>query len=258
MNKILHFSLIILFFTTIDSSVLHAQSRNLKFGLAGGPSINWLNMKTDDAVSSKTTATFNYGLYTDFKLAGSSNYYFSTGLIIQNYRFGLEYQGASINSSGVVVNSFIEHALQLNYLELPIGLKLRSDEIGYAHIAGWFGLGTAFRLNGNHEIAERFNEGVKAVELNENYNDVSPYSKVSKLSLKIGGEYERKITGETFFVIGATFENGLTNILNGNTFQLDPNTDKADLSKTNTSLSRNGEQLKANLRSIVLHLGVYF
>ncbi len=255
---LLHLSILSTLFIGLNSNGI-GQNRKLKFGIAAGPSINWLTTKTEGLESENTSISFNYGLYADFRLNGNENYFVSSGIQIQNFNFTLKYPGAVLNSAGMVTESQVENNLTLNYLEFPIGLKLRSDEIGYSHIAGWFGFGTGFRINSAQNTSTNFIDivGVSISET-ETLNEATNFTKAAKLSLKIGGEWERKITSETFFVIGVTYENGLTNLLKGDSFEVDTNTGKVDLSKTNTALSKTGEVYKALQRSIVIHLGVYF
>lgn len=243
----------------VSICTVRGQDRKLKFGLAAGPSINWLNVKTEGLESTSTTVSFNYGLYADFPLKANEKYFVSTGFQIQNFQFQLNYPTAVLNSAGLLAASTADNQLRMSYLEFPIGLKLRSDEIGYSHIAGWFGLGTGFRINSSQELNQNYTDtgGVSITE-NVQINESSDFTRVAKMTVKIGGEWERKITGETFFVIGVTYENGLTNLLRGASFAVDQNTGKTDLSKTNTSLSKSGEDYKALQRSIVIHLGVYF
>ena len=236
---------------------LNAQDRKFKFGLAAGPSINWLNTKTEGLESGKTTISFNYGLYADFRLEGNDNYFISSGIMIQSYNYDLNYSSAILNSSGVLASSNTKNELGINYLEIPIGIKMRSDEIGYSHIAGWFGFGTGFRINFSQNMVEYWSEAGSEKSVETSINDARSISRGAKFCLKIGGEWERKITGETFFVLGCTFENGLTNILKGGSYAVnsDGNT---DLTQTNVALSKTGEGYKALPRSIVIHLGVYF
>lgn len=239
------------------TSTLKAQDRLFKFGLAAGPSINWLKTNTEGLTSSNTSVSFNYGLYADFKLKGNNKYFVSSGIMIQSYKYSLEYTGAVLNSSSILTASIVENDMSLNYLEIPVGLKMRSDEIGYSHIAGWFGFGTGFRINSNQNISESWSETGSVKTQETKISDAKSLSKGAKLCLKIGGEWERKITGETFFVLGATFETGLTNILRGDSYKVDSK-GNTDLSKTNVTLSKSGEVYRALPRSIVIHLGVYF
>ncbi len=258
MKKTSQYLLILALFSLVVNLPILAQERSLKFGVYSAPSINWLKSQTSGLEVVSNSVSLNYGLITDFQLPGNDKYYLSTGINLQNYKYQLSYPGASLTSAGIIVNSSIAQELNLSYLEVPIGLKLRSDEIGYSHLAGWFGFGTGFRLNSGYQQTEKFTEAGSEKELVANENDANSFTKGSKLNIKIGGEYERRITGETYFVAGVTFENGLTNILEGNMFVLNATESAADLIKTNTSLSRTGQRIKALPRSVVIHLGVYF
>ena len=241
----------------VFTTSIYAQDHKLKFGLAAGPSINWLKIKTEGLESDKTTVSFNYGLYADFKLEGNDNYYISSGIMIQSYNYNLNYASAILNTVSTLTASSVENDLGLSYLEIPLGVKMRSDEIGYSHIAGWFGFGTGFRINSSQNKTESWLEAGSVKRIETKINDVKVLSQGAKLSLKIGGEWERKITGETFFVLGCAFENGLTNILKGESYAVNSN-GKTDLSQTNAVLAKTGEGYMALPRSIVIHLGVYF
>lgn len=234
-----------------------AQTQKFKFGIAAGPSFNWLNIKTNGLEQQKNDIALNYGLYADFKLEGNEKYFISSGLMMQNYDFRLGYNGAVLNADGVKTASLVENSVSINYLEVPIGLKMRSDEIGYSHLAGWFGFGAGFRINSSQELLEYWNETGTEQSQKSEEADAKSITKGSKLNLKVGGEWERKITGETFFVLGITYENGLTNILKGASYEVDAK-GNTDLTQISNSLERTGEDYKALPRSIVLHLGVYF
>lgn len=261
MNKIEKFNpnLLIALFLLVWSNPMKIYAQEdpkLKFGLAGGPSFNWVKIKTNDINATKVPVTFNYGFYGDFQLTGNPKYYFSTGILFNNFSFDLDYKAAK-SWNGLLVATQEVSQMKLGYLNIPLGVKMRTDEIGYSRFAGWFGLGTGFRINSSEQVTRTWTVSGVNYDESETIEKITE-ARVFKASVRLGAEWERKITKETYFVLGATFENGLTSLLKGNTYKLDSagNVDLSGLvDDTSTPL---GPEMVVLPRSIVLHLGVYF
>src|SRR5438270_604786 len=109
----------VLFFT---ASTLQAQeNQKLHFGLKASPTLAWLTSDTKGFESSGTKLGFSYGLITEFNF--STHYAFATGIDV-TYRGG----NSSLQSND---STKVETKYNLEYIELPITLKLKTNEIGY-------------------------------------------------------------------------------------------------------------------------------
>ena len=149
----------------------YAISQNkFRFGLKLGPSVNW--MKPDDVKKFENdgaTLGFNWGLQVEYAL--SDNFSFYSGLELNQERGKINFK-PSTNSSEVIYfmnneynfSTFKEqngvyvpedtsaYGVQLlnrtyksTYVTLPIGIKMKTNEIGYMTYFGEFGLNIAFR-----------------------------------------------------------------------------------------------------------------
>jgi hypothetical protein len=87
--------------------------------------------------------------------------------------------------------------------------------------------------------------------------DMSDKLSAIVLSFDIGIEWERKISGNTYFTFGFQFNNGITNLLNMRGYA--QNTGGiTDMSLVLPNGEGQGTQLKANPRSLSLNFGIYF
>ncbi len=111
-----------------------AQDNDLKpfrFGFRVAPSTNWIKVDSKNIDKGKAGFGFTYGVMGDFNFG--NNYAFATGLYITNLKSSVRVD--QVNS---VANVDLEY--NLRYLEIPLALKLRTNEIRYIRYYGSFGL----------------------------------------------------------------------------------------------------------------------
>lgn len=255
-NIILRCAIIIFFIGILVANIFSQEKEQFKFGLAVAPSINWLNVKTDGVTSQGATLNLNYGLITDFAIKGSDKYFISSGIKMLS-------NGGKLNYTGVVEQNdlFYQASHEVNttmrYVEIPLGLKLRSNEVGYSIFAGWFGFGTGFRVNAFQERNTTWTDGTSSYSEHIKKESIEDMINPVRFSMMIGFEWERKITKDTYFTFGFTLNNGLSNVFKGNTYQLDESRN-LDFSSVNADGSPNGDRLKATNKTVSLHAGIYF
>lgn len=128
----------------------------------------------------------------------------------------------------------------LQYVEIPIGLKLRTREFGYVKYFVEPRLTMGFNTQARGNILND-----KTVDQEEDYNIQSAVNLIN-LSWGIGGGIEYTISSRTAIIGGLGLQSGFTDVT----------TDK------NTSIAANGSQgeedSKAVMNSIVLRLGIMF
>ncbi len=128
-------------------SALHAQ--DLKLGLVAMPHISFLT--SDDRISEQNGILpgFGFGLAGNYYFA--DHYGFSFGLNINTFTGGkLKYnETVSFKTADGLVSlpqgTTVTYKLQ--YLEIPLGLKLNTNRIGYMSYYGQFGFQPAVKLN---------------------------------------------------------------------------------------------------------------
>jgi opacity protein-like surface antigen len=168
------------------STILIAQDEGSKFqfGLKVAPTFAWIT--SDDFETAGGQIGFAYGLIGDYHF--TKNYALGTGIDV-TYRGG-KIESASVNTStGEVTKEDIGYSLQ--YIELPVTMKLMTNEIGYITYYGQFGFAPGVNIR-----AKADGESFKS--------DVSPFN----LALLVGLGAEYSLGGRTALTGGIKFNNG--------------------------------------------------
>ncbi|MCZ4225041.1 porin family protein [Pedobacter rhodius] len=204
----------ILIFSFLSISVwaqnFSERGYGFRLGLTATPTIGWI--KPEQGKSIGIGLGFSYGLMGDFNFA--PNYSFSTALTITTINGKstevnvMPYNGISSTTAPVAYN--LKYKLQ--YIELPLTIKLKTLKADGKRWYGQFGLSNAFNISAKQD-AVRNNTAV-----GDNQN-ISDYTKFYRAGLVIGGGGEFDISGNTSILAGLTFNNGFTNITS------DPNRD---------------------------------
>ncbi len=154
-----------------------------------------------------------YGVLADFDLSEEERYYFQTGLV-------MHHSGAKHIVNGGIVGGTESQNVNIQYLEIPLALKLKSNEIGYVRYYGQFGVNAGIKVGDNVKEPDDPN-----VELDY---------KTFNLGLGVGGGLEYAISDQTALNAGLVYINGFSNIA-----------DAPDLEKY-------------KLSNLVIRLGVFF
>jgi hypothetical protein len=214
--------LIIIFLGTLFS--LSAQSTRLKFNVEVDPQSAWFS--SDEASVEPDGAIFQVhaGLNMDFYFA--EKYAFVLGVGINNLGGNLLYADSTeFNSKGESL--WIEPGqsvkLNLQYIDIPIGLKLKTDEMGYATYFLQLGFNPMINLNAKASSEEASFEK----------EDIKESINTFYLGYHVGLGIEYNLGGSTSLIGGIRWSSGFTDVTNN---------DRANIT----------------LNSISLHLGVLF
>ncbi|MGH2623904.1 MAG: outer membrane beta-barrel protein, partial [Sphingobacterium sp.] len=122
------------------------DNKRVSMGIAISPNLSWLRYGDFDVKSSSAKVGYNYGLIADF--AFSENYYFSSGLFIDNLRSQSQtYNSQADGSTNTLTNNY-----RLQYAEIPFGIKLKSTQRYYRSYYGQFGFTMGVKLSAKQEI----------------------------------------------------------------------------------------------------------
>ncbi len=234
-------------------SNLSAQddSRKFRLGLQFSPNLSWLSPGTNGYEKNGTKFGFSYGLSTEFFLG--KNYLFSTGFDVASLGGKLRYQGTYKNSSGIHLPTEVAQSFAIKYIEIPLSLKLRTNEIGYMTYYGNFGFKTGINYKTTSDFSYKdINSGISSDKVNTKSDMffINTY-------LVIGAGVEYNISGNTNLMIGFTFNNGFINQLDTKVNEIDPSTNKAAIDKTGNPILTN-KKASANLNYFSLDIGIYF
>lgn len=200
--------ILLAFLFSFGTLSLFAQSASqVRLGLTAHPTFGFL--KIENGKGSGLSTGFSYGLMSDFEFA--ENYSFATGLTI-----------TTINGKGTILNYMPYHTVsgsanaaeydvkfKMQYIEIPLSIKLKTDENNDMKWYGQFGLTTNFRIGAKQDVKTgntTLAEDVKATD----------QTKFLRAGMIIGGGVEYRLSGKTSLMTGLTYNNGLTNMAKNN------------------------------------------
>ena len=180
-----------------------AFSQDIRFIVFADPHLSWLRPETRIVESAGIRGGFNVGFEMDNFF--SQNYAISTGLSIIgtggklefNDPVVLQFDGFSEDiNPGDVVN------YRLQYLNIPLGLKFTTREIGYSTIYAKLGVSGHFNIRSHADIISRGIEGESLQDEVEFFN----------LSYHIGAGVQYSLGGQTAVVAGLEYKHRFIDI----------------------------------------------
>jgi hypothetical protein len=208
--------------------------KKFKFGFKVDPNVSWMSSETTDVVSEGVLLRGSFGVNADIMF--SERYALGTGFSImggggQLSFFDYEDRIGDAGESNFIVKR--NRKYKLKYVEIPLTLKLRTDEIGYITYWGQFGLGLGFATKATaddnikffSELVEDTDEmgnswidsgsaiSTLAKEDEEEMGvDISGEMLPIRASLIIGAGIDYSLSGNTSLMFGIAYNNGLTNV----------------------------------------------
>lgn len=168
MRKIIY---LMLFFMMLTFNV-KAQYKPFQFGLKVAPGFSWIETNTNGLDKASGEFNFNWGFVGDF--------YF-----VENYGISTGFDVISLNGSYTFDNTLSDgnwkNDVRLKYLQIPVGLKMRTAKVGDMRIFGHVAYGLGFLLGSD---ITTYNGDVKCI------NDVKCNNLRSALIVKLGIEYQ--------------------------------------------------------------------
>jgi len=186
--------LIVLTIAILSANITNAQEQKFHFGLKVAPTIAWMKPDTKDLNKDGSKLGFTYGLMGESNFA--SNYALTYGLQV-TYRGGiLNYESAAFSTR----TSYV-----LKYVELPIGIKMKTNEFNRYRYFGQFGLVPGLNLSAKTNT-EKGSVTESNIESKANITDIN-----MSMMIALGAEYT--ISGSTTFLVSLEFNNGFVDVL---------------------------------------------
>ena len=180
-----------------------AGETGFKFGMQASPNISWHRPETRGFERNGVTIGLSYGVVADFVFA--EGYAISSGVNILHTGGKLKYRYVQ---DGLDTDKRRDYSLR--YLQVPLTIKLRTDEIGYITYYGQFGLGIGFntKAEADQRIPQPDGTVVSARDV-----DISDETRFMRGALIIGAGVEYSLGGRTSLMGGLEFNNGFSNAL---------------------------------------------
>lgn len=215
--------ILIISFTLGTLISIHAQT-NLKFSVHVDPQFAWFNSDDNSVKPDGSIFHLQAGLQMDYFFA--PNYAFVLGFGINNLGGNLLYiDSTEFNSKGdiLLVEPGQSVKQNLQYIDIPLGLKLKTEELGYATFFLELGFNPMINLNAKGT----------SIEASMDKEDIQESINAFFLGYHVGIGAEYKLGGSTALIGGVRWTSGLTDVTSN---------DKANV----------------KLNAISIHLGVLF
>lgn len=195
------------------SSLLTAQTeRAFRFGLHASPLLGWMKPDANGYSSDGSVINFNYGFSTEFMLA--TNYTFATGIDILSCGGKLRYAAAMPipDTDTNLSNVSLTRKYRTQYLQIPLTIKMRTNQMGDLTYYGQFGFTTGFRLRAKSDDDVTYETGnASSVKIPD--RDIKDQIHFFRAGLLIGIGVEYSLGGSTALSAGLNFNNGFTDVL---------------------------------------------
>lgn len=200
--------LVLLLVVILSSSYAFGQQKPFVFGFKAGPNFGWLKPDTKTYSSTGIEPGFNWGFIADFYLM--ENYGITTGFDVVFLNGGLEMPHRVIIETDTL-DGTLDRKYKLKYIQIPVTLKMRTNEFGKFKIFGQIGLGTNFLIGAKADDIFTTSEGTASTEDNDIYDDIT----FMRESLILGAGVEFLLGGSTSLTAAFVFNNGFIDILKG-------------------------------------------
>jgi hypothetical protein len=182
---------------------ISSYAQKIQGGLNGFSNLTWLKSNVSTYSNDGLKLGFSWGVFIDYQLA--KNYFFSPSL---QFLYG----GAKLE---ITSDEFTQHnKYRLNYVSLPLTIKMKTNEIGYFTYFGQFGIDPSFMIKAMADI-QTDSTFTSSSYLQEDVNVKSDMFPI-RLALIVGLGCEYNFIGNTSLVTSVTFNNGFVNILKNN------------------------------------------
>ena len=204
MKRITLFTVFFIFF--ISS---WAQTR-MVLSFTANPSVNWMNTANQEVNKQKVVLGYDFGLLGDIYFSENEHYSFLTGLQVLNTGGNLSYRTAQpFSFAGAELPPSTEIRYRLRYLEIPLCIKLKTDQIDRFYFWGQFGLSPMINIGANGDTSDGT---FKRANINEEIN-------MFNLAMNVGAGVDFELGTNNSISAGLIFQNGLSDVTTDNAFK---------------------------------------
>lgn len=174
---------------------LQSNAQQFRYGAFVAPGVNWWIVEGDLYISSGSNLSFQVGGMLDLTLGESERFALQSGLNFTSAPGAFEQNPESLSFQGKAWDYSIKT------VDLPILLRLRSDELGKTVLFAQYGLTLGFTIADNIQFRDGKNGG-----------DAFDYEGMNT-SLTMGAGIEYALNDNMDLMINAFFMNGTKNML---------------------------------------------
>ena len=191
-----------------ENYIPQSEYRVFRLGISSGIGFTWMKPKTDGYEKNGSTFSYNYGLMTDYNF--TKNYTFSSGISFNRLGGKLKFANDTSVIGSIQQQGILQRTYQINSLEIPTLLKLKTNQIGYITYFAQLGLKHNFNLSSfaNDELI--LNDGSIVSTKDIDMADFTTFYRIS-FNIGFGAEYSLSQTLSAFAYL--EYDNGLNSSL---------------------------------------------
>lgn len=239
---------IFLLFTALPMTHSQMEVSDFTFGFQLSPTISW--MATDDNringnganLGLKIGTTGEYYLTENYSIIAGIHFAFNQGgqLFYEQGGNLLPKTELSINLPDGNLPNNVDIRYSMQFLEIPLGFKMRTNQIGNMSYYAQFPIFTlGFNTNAKADIKGGSQASFTVNTENERINDEIPFL---RLFWSVGAGAEYQLGGNTFLIGGLGYQSNFGDIVKGGGTRFDGSKDRSS----------------AKIHSLIFKLGVKF
>jgi len=200
--------LVMVLFAAFAVTTTAQNEKFFRFGLHGNTGLSWMKPDQDSLEYQGMKLGFGYGFIGELTIA--DNFSFATG-------FDVNYMGGKLQKLGVnqiyppdttPVFSKLTSSYRFQYLDIPLTLKMKTNEINYITYFARIGGSIGICLNAKADQEYSPLSGSQMLSLND--QDLKDEKNFFRANFLIGGGLEYSLGGTTSVLAELSFVNGLT------------------------------------------------
>jgi len=199
-----------IFILFIFLSSVPVLAQNVSFSVVVDPQMTWMVSDVKDVQSEGSQFGFNFGLVFDKFFA--DNYAFSSGVFLWTTGGTMSFSDTttlSFRSGDETIPSGLPVTYRLQYLTVPVALKLNSNQIGYFSFFAHLGLNSHINIMKSADVPDL---DIDRVGIPDEIN-------IFNMSYFIGGGGEYSLGGSTAILAGVYYTKGFLDVTVNESFK---------------------------------------
>ncbi len=188
----------LIFSSLITLSAQTQRDSDLRFAFVLSPQISWIKSDHNAVSSNGSLFGYNFGVVMDKFFA--TNYAISTGLTINTTGGQLSYRDGGEFTIGGETNVELDKTsieYRLKYIEIPLSLKLQTNDQQRTSFYGVFGLAGNINIKTNNGSGKSLNDEVRSLFASYHFGGGVQYSIGGNSYLNMGIKYNQGINDIT-------------------------------------------------------------
>jgi len=189
-NIFVLFVLTLFFITNVNGQ----SEKGNRFSFMLSPQISWMRSDHNAVDANGNVFGFDFGILYDRFF--DKNYAFSTGVVINSGGGKLSYRDTVPAYIGGEIVDVVDLDYKLKYIQIPLGLKLFTNDFRRTRFYGEMGLYMAFNITAHDDNGKKLKDEVKLFDS----------------GFQIGGGMDYSLGGTTYLTFGLHYFSGFNDI----------------------------------------------